>query len=347
MKLRLNATDRLRFDVAMVDRGEIFSWVGASRFEDSEHGIARLVHTGPIGTGAFASFLTVVFDQDARHFEYRGPVTLEGRRLMEYAFAVSREESHYSVQVRDGWMHTPYSGSFLVDPAAETVVRMTSRTAELPEAAESCMTSTTLDFAMVRIGSAEFLLTRTARQRFVAPNGQETENTTSFADCREYLGESTVRYETVEPAGSAPAKSAAQETRRFSPGLRFRLMLERPIDSATAAAGDLFEARLTAPLRDPRRKLTAPTAAPVRGRILRVESVHTNPPQVVLVLRPEAVQVGDTWIPVSAVRDVSASGKKIPIDLPDPGEEHSGRFRFAGDRVVVPPDFRSDWRTVE
>jgi hypothetical protein len=100
-------------------------------------------------------------------------------------------------------------------------------------------------------------------------------------------------------------------------------------------------------LRDPRRKLTAPTAAPVRGRILRVESVHANPPQVVLVLRPEAVQVGDIWIPVSAVRDVSASGKKIPIDLPDPGEEHSGRFRFAGDRVVVPPDFRSDWRTVE
>src|SRR5207248_3521337 len=40
-QLRLLSTDRLRLDVAMVQRGEVFSWVGVSKFDDSDLG--RLV----------------------------------------------------------------------------------------------------------------------------------------------------------------------------------------------------------------------------------------------------------------------------------------------------------------
>jgi len=202
MTLRLQATDRLRLDVAMIERGEIFSWPGASRFEDG--GIAALVRSGAMGTGAFASFLTVVFGQDVKRFTYAGSVEEDGRKFLEYAFDVPAADSHYRVQVRDSWIHTPYSGTVLVDAATERVVRLAARTAELPEAAESCMTHSVLDLDMVRIGSAEFLLTKRAHQRFISPDGREIENTTTFADCREYLGESTVRFETAKPpAGTA------------------------------------------------------------------------------------------------------------------------------------------------
>lgn len=52
MVLRLASTDRLRLDVAMVQSGEISSWVGASKFDDADVGHlvrpwdrARLAHS--------------------------------------------------------------------------------------------------------------------------------------------------------------------------------------------------------------------------------------------------------------------------------------------------------------
>jgi len=341
--LKFRSTDRLRFDVAMLPKGEIFSWVGASHFDD--RGIAQLVRSGPMGTGAFGSFLTVVFDQDVKEFAYQRTIEEGGRKLMEYAFDVPAADSHYRVQVDDYWTHTPYSGTFRVDAASGTVVTFAARTGELPEAAGSCMTATALDLSKVHIGTSEFLLTQKARQRFVAPDGREIENTTTFANCREYLGESTVRFETVAP-GPDPHVKGAEQPRVFSPGLRFQLALEHPIDSTTAAAGDSFEARLVAPLRDSRQRLTVPTGALVRGRILRVEAIHTNPAELVIVFRPEEVDVGNRTISIRAMPDSSDKGKRIPIELPERGEENARVFRFAGDRVVVPLFFRSDWRTV-
>jgi hypothetical protein len=342
--LRFRSTDRLRFDVAMLPQGEIFSWVGASRFED--RGIAQLVRRGPMGTGAFGSFLTVVFDQDVKEFVFQKVIEEDRRKFLEYAFDVPAADSHYRVQVDDFWIHTPYSGTFQVDAASGTVVRFAARTAELPEAAGSCMTDTALELAKVHIGTSDFLLTQKARQRFIAPNGQEIENTTTLADCREYLGESKVTFETSDP-GPAPHKRPAEERPRvFSPGLRFGLALARPIDSTTAAAGDGFEARLVTPLRDSRNGLAAAAGALIRGRIVRVEAIHTKPAELVMVLRPETVEVGNRAVEIRAMPDSSGKGKRTPIELPEPGEEHAGVFRFAGDRVVVPLFFRSDWHTL-
>jgi hypothetical protein len=129
LELRLHSTDRLRFDVAMLAAGEIFSWPGASHFEG---GVTSLVRKGPIGTGAFASFLTVIFEQDASKFVYLGPVEQGGARLLEYAFDVPAAHSHYRVQVRDSWIYTAYSGTFMVDAATHTVVRMSVRRPSCP-----------------------------------------------------------------------------------------------------------------------------------------------------------------------------------------------------------------------
>jgi hypothetical protein len=61
---------------------------------------------------------------------------------------------------------------------------------------------------------------------------------------------------------------------------------------------------------------------------------HTDSREVVIVFRPETVEAGGARIPLFSIRDQSAAAgrKKVPIDLAEPGEDHAGAFRFAGDR---------------
>lgn len=48
--LWLFSTDRLRLDVTMTRKGEIYSWSGASRFDDAS--VDHVVRSGPFGTGS-------------------------------------------------------------------------------------------------------------------------------------------------------------------------------------------------------------------------------------------------------------------------------------------------------
>jgi hypothetical protein len=204
----------------------------------------------------------------------------------------------------------------------------------------------------VKIGDGEFLLPAHTRERYVMPTGEETENTISFAECREYRGESSVSFTPPksEVAGSGESPSAAPV--RVPPKQRFTLELAGPI-SLTAAAGDAFLGRLLTPLRDKRRTLAA-AGNLVEGRLLRVERHHLAPAFTILVFKLESVDVPGSKLPLVAVRDWSQelAGRRkskthVEIQLPRPSEENAGVFRFEGDQVVVPRGYRSDWRTVD
>ena len=101
LALRLAVTDRLHLDVTMTGTGEIFSWVGASQF--SETSVAQMVG-GPIRTGAFGGFLSVIFKQDVQRFNFRGSKEVGGRNLMEYSFEVAPENSSYKVRAPGSWV---------------------------------------------------------------------------------------------------------------------------------------------------------------------------------------------------------------------------------------------------
>jgi len=363
MVLRPALTDRLHLDVAMVQGGEIFSWVGASKFDDA--GIFDLVRFGPIATGAFAGYLVVIFEQDVKTFTFTREIVAGGRSLIEYSFQVASAHSHYKVRAGDSWFYIGYSGTIQVDPETDEVVRLTVRTADLPEAANSCETLTSLDFGMAHIGGVDFPLPTRSRQRFVIPDGEEVENTTTFANCREYKGESTITFDETAPAadGAAPAadptprngRSRAPSPRPSVPeNRRFTLELTAPIQTDTVAAGDPFTARLAMPLRDAKGKLLAPAGTPVAGRLLRVEIFHKSPQEVILALKPDTMDIKGVKVPLAAVRDWSqivaaarnSRKRGVKILLPLKGEEHAGVFQFPGEHPVVKKGFRSDWRTV-
>ena len=348
--LNAYATDRLRLDVTMSSRGEIFSWPGASRFDD--HDIDHVVRNGPMGTGSFGGFLTTIFTSDAKRFRFERSLSVNGRTTMEYSFQVAQPDSHYKVKLNEGWTYVPYSGTFQVDPESGDVLSMAITTGASPLATGMCQSTTMLDFARVRIGDQQFMLPGHARQRFVYPTVEETENTTGFTNCREFRGESTVTFSPEEPAAPGTSKRASSAPEIVIPrGLRFTMELTAPISTDTAAAGDPFNAKLSDALRDDRNKVLAPKGSIVAGRLLRVQ-VFARPPESLVVLQPEYVETRNGRLALSAVRDWTymvaqrrRTGKGVEVLMPLPGEENSGVFRFPGVNAVIPAKFRSDWKT--
>jgi hypothetical protein len=305
-----------------------------------------------MGTGAFGGLLSVIFKQDVKKFNFERNTEVDGRSLMEYSFQVPQEDSSYKVKIPDSWVHSAYSGTVLVDPETCDIVRLTMKTAELPDATKCCEISMNMDLKRVRIGDSEFLLPSQAHQWYLMTTAEETENTLTFAGCREYRGESTVTFSPPEPGASGSGKSAAAPQPGTLVLQRFTMELTAPIASVTAAAGDAFSGKLVSPLRDARGRTLARAGSLVEGRLLRVERHHLAPVHTIMVFQPVSVEIAGVKVPLTAVRDWSRElaamrpGKRGPeIPLPLQSEKNAGAFRFAGSQAVAPKGFRSDWRT--
>jgi hypothetical protein len=249
------------------------------------------------------------------------------------------------VKLEKSWIFTAYSGTFQVDPRAEEVVRMDVQEDDLPETAEYCTTFTSLNFRETEIANIKLLLAARAVQRFVYGNGEEIENTTTFANCREYLGESKISFtEDSDPA--QPSKKRGPEKLASVPaGLRFVLALSSPIETGSAAAGDPIAARLAEPLLDAKQKVLAQAGSLVEGHLLRVQISQFPRVETIIIVKPETVEINGAKVGLSAALSSPAGPKEITLPLS--GEEHAGLFLFAGDRVTVKKGFRSEWRTVE
>ncbi len=351
--LRLVGTDRLRLDVTMANHGEIYSWVGASKFVDGP--IDAVVRNGPIATGSFAGFLVAIFQQDVNKFTFERNLVFNGKGAMEYSFSVSQPDSHYKVKLNNGWVFTAYGGTFVVDADRDDVIRITVDTAELPRATGTCQTSITLDFQKVQIGAGSFLLPKRSLQRFVGLYGQETENTTTFANCREYRGESTLTFVEEAPpvAAKGQRKKNSSEPYAIPRGSTFNFELTSAIPTDTAAAGDTFTGKLVTPLRDSSRKVLAPAGTLLEGRLMRVQNMRVPTARSVIAFRPEALEIKGAKVAITAAPDWARSiaeqkgqlKHRFEILLPMPGEEFSGVFEFPGEHVMVAKGFRSAWRT--
>lgn len=348
MKLLPWYTDRLRLEVGLSQKGEIRAWAGASQFEDTA--IDRVVPNGPAGTGMFGSFLGSIFDQDVRAFQFLRELTVDGRLRLKYAFSVPESDSNYKVKIGNSWATTAYHGTIEVDPETSEVTRIQVQTAILPPAAGTCQTTSDLSIAATPIGDWSFPLTVAARQHFVASDGGEAVNTTKFSNCREYRGDSTVRFGTEENRTGGPTGRAVPAAPKPIPGgLTFSLRLIGAIDGSTAAAGDRFTARLGSSIREFGHTF-APAGAKVEGRLLRVQQYHGKNGELVVVLRPEWVEVRGVRIPLAARQDILTTNKKQPgveILLPFAWETNAALVRAAGGLGVRVPDrWETHWRTV-
>jgi hypothetical protein len=351
-RLRLSTTDRLRLDVALADAREIYSWAGAPRFEGD---LDELITDGAIGTGPFAASLLSLFEARDPRFVFEGQTMADVRRVFEYSFHVSKEESHYRVKTPGDWVTTGYTGTLLVDPETAELVRLGIRTDELPPATTLCESQSTLEFGMVRLSTQDYLLPRVTHQHFLARDGSEHRNTITFSACREYLGESVVSFDGHPPVAEPDAHSAATPP-EIPAGLPVSIELTTALDPESAA-GDRLQGRLLRDVADPvRHAVVLPEGARVEGRLMRVEVHHPAPPEFSIALRWETVEIDGVKLPLSLrpSRQVSVAGaaakgmlhpRGILIELPRPGEERYQTYHFPGSRVALYSGFRTEWLT--
>jgi len=371
--VRTNA-DRVRLDVGIAERGEIYSWVGENRF--GNRGLFQIVHEGSISTGYFDGFLELVFRGDNASFSYSGEISEGGRSLMEYGYRVPLEASHYVFRFPGQAVTTAYEGTLLVDPQTAELVRLTLRTSSMPPETGACEVNNTMSYDRFRLNGSDFLLPLETHLHIKGRNGVETENLTVYSGCHQFLGESTLNFE-APPDPPALEPLAPRSEASIPAGLPFRLELAENIRVATAAAGDTVKAVLTAELRDQSKKVLVPKGTPVLCRILRIRRWYSHgtdaraldakgqirlpdnlSAHVELLLRLENFTLPGSQIPVYAQPDRTRIAplprpgmlKGRPIELGPLNaigrNQWSANFPGAGDDYVIKSGLASNWMTV-
>lgn len=279
-KLSLGWWDRLRLEVAIVDGENVFSWVGAPRFERGT--LEQLSGRGPLGSGDFGPFLHSILGRASVTFSGKMP---DNQGLLAYSYNVPVADSRYMVWTDSGWTPTAYGGVFVIDPEAEDIVSLTVRTAELPEGNPDCQAISEVDYGRTEIHDRRILIPRETRLTAIARNGSEIHNVTEYESCREYSARSRIVLEGLAgsnaappgPPGAAPAVATTHSTAPAAPttpfpaGLHFHARIVTLIDSDTAAAGDPLELVLRSPIRDKNHAVLAPAGARLHARLVGME----------------------------------------------------------------------------
>ena len=333
--------DRLRLDVAVADGGEIFSWAGAGKFDTRD--VSQLVGRGASGSGEFGTFLSSVFGSAPDPIHYAG--VSNGLALFEYNVPIAR--SLYRFHGVGGDETLGFHGTFSVDPSTGDPRRLEVETEQFAPRDTACRLEHVMNYRRVKIGSGEFLLPELSTMDGLYHSGAESLNETRFSNCREYVGESTVHFDDPDAtAAPAASKSALQP---LPPGTRLLIGLSKPIDTATAAAGDAVEGVL---LSDSRGGL-AHTNDRLHGRILRLQQYMYPPARWYIAIRFDTIERNGIEQPISLkpADDGDRSTPRVKAKAP-PGAaerpEGAGVFSFAATgNTVLDRDLHSDGKPVE
>ena len=348
----LASTDRVRLEVTVSGGAELHSWPGATRFD--ERNVDDLIRNGPVSTGSFGAYLKSVFGQPGAAYQYKGEQSVDGKTAFEYAYQVPLSASRFEVKTDAGWRSTAYQGEFRLDPQTFQLIHLTVRTIDPPPGTPFCQAASALDYQLVHIGDSDLLLPRQAELQIELKNGPETNNVTTFAQCREYQAESEISFDESASAGGVTPQSAERGRLSLPIGLPVTLALERPIDTASSAAGDPVDAKVVKPVVRPgSNEVLVPAGAVARGRIRRVEHHRLPSPYFRIVLAFNRVEVNGAVSPfvVRSEPDKALAEKlNANLELRDTGIWYwgVGTFLFPTDKtqLVIPAGFESKWFTL-
>jgi hypothetical protein len=341
----LHEHDRLRLDVAVGDNADMYSWAGASKFETGD--ISHIVARGTSGSGEFASFLTGVFAGDAQRFTYSGEKDLPAGRLAVFDFAVPVERSHYRYTVdAKEYVTIGYRGSFLVEPATADLRELDVDVSEFPPSSGVCRVQDRIEYARTKIGDDTFLLPSYSTMDVIYRNFTESFNETTFSGCREYVGDSTIRFN-VDDSGESPEEVKRRGLPKLPPKTHIRVHIDPPIDSRTAAAGDPITGVVISRVKK-KGVVLVNAGDKLHGRIVRLEQVMGRAPRWTVAIVFNTIERNGIQEPVLLAPDDDGerSAHPNPERGNEPRPEGGGVFSFqrSGD-LVLDRNFVSAWET--
>ncbi len=343
--LVLDSTDRLRLDIKVSRGVEIGSWPG-SQF--TARNIFELIGGGAYGTGMLGALILDIFVNGAATYRYKGETTESGIRLSAYGYRVPEDASHYKVRAGSHWIPVAFSGEFWLDSSSLDLKRLTEQATALPPETGACEVDSTADYQKVEVGQRAFLLPRDSSIRIKMRDARETQIDAVYAGCREYRGEATIHFGDVSAGGETPGDDAPGPP--LPEGLPLTVVLTEPINTGTAAAGDIVQARLRHAVRDPQSKsILAPKGAAVQGRILRMRHWLRKPARYTIDVSLETLEFAGARRPLYAepLRHRNRPGPMyvaIPMMRQSPPR---AIFTIVTDkrRYRVPAGFESEWIT--
>jgi hypothetical protein len=360
--------DTLRFEITHAGGTELWSWPGASKFEDQP--IAAMIRSGTIGQGEFSLHARAVFTDGYANIKFAAAEDLAGRHTLRWDYNVPMFGSGWRIDSEGRSAIAAARGSFWADADTLEVVRLDLRSEGLPQGFPVSSAINTIDYARVRIGSSSILLPQTAMLYLEHSSGERRRNLTEFSHCRQYSGTSAISFE-IEPSPASNRSAEPVKATEISlpAGLRVPIKLKSQIDSAKAIVGDLVEGVIDGDLND-RQVLLLPKGSLITGRLRRMEK-YSDPSPYFLV----GIEFDDIEFPGHHARffgsfkslesDVSgfswflssASSTKTPLagggatystnrhteHLPDvPGV---GLFFMQGSAFRLPQGMRMVWQT--
>ncbi len=345
--LTRTATDRIRLEVAISDGHEIHAWPGASQFDSRD--VNELVTSGPVSTGSFGTILNGVFDNPGARITFAGEKTVEGRRMFRYHFNVPVAASHYQVKLLGGmWWNTPYSGDFEISADAADLARLNEDTGPLSTDSGMCKAETGIDYHYEKVGDGGFLIPQQARLRTIHPDGTATMSVTTFSACHQFMAESTLRFDDGDASSEEHAQAAKQASAAFAGGLEIALKLASPIDTDTAAAGDVVVATVARPVVNPKSKqVVAPAGVRVRGRIVTSHHYFSDQRGFDIAIEFDRYEMNGVTAPFAAILLMGRTrvdGAVVDLRPLDWGGIMS--FHTKSERIVMPAGTELKWMTL-
>ena len=198
--------DRVRVEVAYYKGSELYAWPGAPKLEERD--LAEMVGgAGAIGTGDFALHLMATYRGPAP-LHFAGDEVLEGRAALKITQTVPIALSNFLVKIPPAKGVVGYEVTAWHDAQSLELLRFELVVTEFPAGMPVRKTFKAIDYQEVKVGESEFRLPAVTELTMQRQDGFEEKTRSTFAQCRQYLGESTITYGDLEPGGRSSRRRA-------------------------------------------------------------------------------------------------------------------------------------------
>ncbi|HEV3196466.1 MAG TPA: hypothetical protein VGZ73_01135 [Bryobacteraceae bacterium] len=191
--------DTVKLEVAFVDGKELVAPAGgAVAFQEMD--MRNLSRGGVISTGAFAAVARNLFVNDNGRTTGWAEERILERPALRYDFVVSEMQAGYKLTSGGGEASVGIEGVFWADAETLELLRIEQHAVDIPPFLGVQDTSTTVTYARTRIGSSDVLLPRSAETVIINTDGWRGRNAIEFTGCREYVADSVIRFDSVDPS---------------------------------------------------------------------------------------------------------------------------------------------------